>query len=351
MSGALGGLWRRRVKRGLISGGLKTANIISKLGAMPAARGFGAIFTLHHVRPHRPQIVEPNAHLEITPEFLDAAILQLADQGYEFLALEDIPKRLCQDTSRPFACFTLDDGYRNNRQYALPVFERHGVPFTIFVTKGFAERTHTIWWETVAKLLANVDELEFDFGEGCEHIDLRTPLNKLNGFDRFARFVEHGDEAEKVAALDNAVQSLGIEPLDITADLTMDTQELAELSRHSLVSLGGHTISHRALARLSASAAMHEMQHSINWLENVTGERPCTFAYPYGNSISVSEREEQISRELGMRVAVTTQPGTICEHSKLRPTVLPRISLNGYFQKAQYVSALASGIPFSLMRR
>ncbi|MFD1747351.1 polysaccharide deacetylase family protein [Rhizobium helianthi] len=350
MSAVLDALWRRRVKRGLIASGLQTAELMSKLGVMAGARGLGAIFTLHHVRPYQQQEADPNRHLEITPEFLETAICQLAADGYEFLPLEEVPNRLSQSAPRPFACFTLDDGYKNNRDHALPVFERHAVPFTIFATKGFAQRTHTIWWETVAKLLNSIDRMEFDFGQGPEQLDLRGELNKVEAFDRFARFVEQGNEAERVAALDNAVQGLGMEPLDITAALTMGERELVELAQHPLVSLGAHTVSHPALRRLSHSDALQEMEQSIEWLSGITGKRPQTFAYPYGNAISVSQREEQIAMELGISVAVTTQPGTLCVSTQNRMAALPRISLNGYYQKPHYVAALASGIPFSLMR-
>ncbi|HEX2148471.1 MAG TPA: polysaccharide deacetylase, partial [Pseudorhizobium sp.] len=64
-----------------------------------------------------------------------------------------------------------------------------------------------------------------------------------------------------------------------------------------------------------------------------------------------SARDVKIAEELGFSVAVTTQPGTLSQASLNNLTGLPRISLNGYFQRPRYVSALASGIPFALMRR
>ena len=91
MGQTLQATWRRRAKRLTISGGLEAAFLLRRAGAMKAARGRGAIFTLHHVRPHVPKIIAPNAHLEITPEFLDSAIRSLKAEGYRFVALTDIP--------------------------------------------------------------------------------------------------------------------------------------------------------------------------------------------------------------------------------------------------------------------
>jgi hypothetical protein len=127
------------VRKAAITGGLEASRLLSRLGAMRAARGRGAIFTLHHVRPHRPPPLDANGHLEITPDFLDAAIRRLKAEGYRFAALDDVPHLLAAaPDGPPFATFTLDDGYRDNAEHALPVFERHGVPFTVFVTKGFS---------------------------------------------------------------------------------------------------------------------------------------------------------------------------------------------------------------------
>jgi peptidoglycan/xylan/chitin deacetylase (PgdA/CDA1 family) len=348
MGGNLDAIWRRGVKRGLIAGGLETANLLARLGMMRQARGRGAIFTLHHVRPFRARRIEPNAHLEITPDFLDAAIRRLAEDGYDFIALSDVPERLAHPPEQPFACFTLDDGYRNNSVHALAVFERHQVPFTVFVNQGFANRSHTIWWETLAELLDAEDELRFDFGSGEQRLVLANTQQRLDAFDRFAMFIQMNDEQIAVDALDRLARRHGLEPLAITEALTMGHEDLMRLSRHPLASLGAHTVSHRALKRLSDEDAGAEMLRSAEWLEALTGQRPETIAYPYGTHAAVSEREQALAQALGFRVAVTTQPGTICERYRERLTGLPRISLNGYYQVPRYVSALASGIPFAL---
>src|SRR6218665_1235280 len=210
------------VKSTLITGGLETARIVKMAGLMKAARGRGAIFTLHHVRPRKTRAFDPNAHLEITPQFLDTAIATLKSEGYRFVALEDLPAALASSDPAPIAVFTLDDGYRNNLEPAAPVFPRHGVPFTVFATRGFFERTHSLWWETLADLLEPRDRLDFDFGNGPESLLIDTTARKQAAFDRFADFVNGRDEAEAVAAIDAAARAAGIDPLAITEKLTLD---------------------------------------------------------------------------------------------------------------------------------
>lgn len=343
-------LWRRDVKRRLVASGLDMAAALARAGMMPNARGRGAIFTLHHVRPKKTRPLEPSAHLEVTPDFLSDAIERLYAEGYEFIPLEEVPGRLAKPTRQPFAAFTLDDGYRNNAEYALPVFERHNTPFTVFVARGFAERTHSLWWETLAELLGRERELSFDFGAGPETLDLTSEARKFDAFDLFSDYVGSMDEATAVSRIDALARKHGIDPLKMTAELTMDASELKALTAHPLASLGAHTISHRAVARLSADEARDEMRQSADYVEAITGRRPQAIAYPYGTRHAVAERDYAIARDLGFTVAVTTQPGTLCEKYVGRTTGLPRISLNGYYQQPRYVSALASGIPFSLVR-
>src|SRR5262245_43732520 len=99
--------------------------------------GMGAIFMLHHVRLRgvAQHGFAPNAGLEITPHFLDAVIQHVAAKGYDLVSLSEAALRVKGElpSRRPFAVFTLDDGYEDNFVHAWPVFRRHSCPFTIFV--------------------------------------------------------------------------------------------------------------------------------------------------------------------------------------------------------------------------
>lgn len=344
---------RQGLKRAVITGGLEVAHLAERAGLMASARGMGAIFTLHHVRPKAPQVFDPNAHLEITPDFLDAAIGHLTEEGYQFVALADLPARLAiARAGERFAAFTLDDGYRNNAVHAQPVFTRHKVPFTVFVAPGFACKTHGIWWETLTELLRAAPHLDFDFGSGTVTLPLATPFQKQAAYERFAHFVHtHAEESAAIEKLDAAARAQGIDPLMISERLVMREPELKSLVLNPLATIGAHTVSHRALARLSDAEARREMDESAERIAAITGRRPDTFAYPYGDRAAVSPREHQLAKDLGFRVAVLTDPGTLSARSCDNPTALPRISLNGLYQKPKYVGALASGIPFRLMRR
>jgi len=341
------GQWKRRLKRIAIGSGLEAAWLASAAGLMKEARGRGVIFTLHHVRPHVAQPFEPNQHLEITPEFLDSTLRRLRRMGYRFVPLDAVPSLLSDpQDDRLFAAFTLDDGYRNNLIHALPVFERHQAPFTIFIAQGFAEGSHSIWWETLALLLNRENSIEFNFGRGRERLALDTLVRKWDAFDRLAEFIHRQDESRALAEVDALARRHGIEPLDITRELVMGPQELRKLSASPLASLGAHTISHRALARLPHAEARIEMEISADYVESITGIRPRTIAFPYGTKEATKGREAELAAKLGFAVAVTTQPGF---PAASQPTYMPRISLNGFYQRSRYVSALASGIPLKLL--
>ena len=337
-----------RFRHAAIRSGLEAASLARGLGLAPTAAG--AIFTLHHVRPRAPKPFEPNLHLEITPAFLDSAIRQLRQAGWRFVAADALPALLAGGQRGPFAAFTLDDGYRDNLEHALPVFLRHGVPFTVFVAKGFGERTHSIWWEVLADLIGHRDRVVFDFGQGEEPLRIDTGARKQAAFDRFAAFMHSAPEEEAAARIDALARRHGLEPLELTRALTMDAGELRRLAAHPLASLGAHTVSHRAIARLPEAEARREMRQSADYVAEISGTAPAAIAYPYGTQPACGPREATLAGEFGFVVGLTTRPGILKAGQQSETRLLPRLSLNGHYQKPRYALALASGLPTLLLR-
>src|SRR3954451_11296395 len=90
----------------------------------PIFAGVGAIFMLHHVRPRRDGAFQPNHHLEVEPEFLRAMLADLPSLDIDIVTMDEVHQRLSErNFERRFACFTFDDGYRDNRDHALPVMQ------------------------------------------------------------------------------------------------------------------------------------------------------------------------------------------------------------------------------------
>ncbi len=347
----MAGQLKQTIKRAVITGGLEVSFSLSRLGLLRTSRGRGVVFTLHHVRPAEPHPFQPNRHLDVTPDFLDAAIAALKSDGYRFIRLEDVPMALAEpDTAQPFAVFTLDDGFRDNAQHALSVFERHGVPFTIFVCKGLSERSHTMWWDTAAALIAKQKRLTLSLPAARIDVDCSTARAKQSAFDMVVGAVFSGNEAKSVGQLDAAAQAAGINPHALVAETVMDRDELRALAAHPLVSYGAHTVSHLALEALSDREILSELNESADYVADITGTRPVTFAYPYGDARSATPRTAGYAQWAGFQLAVTTRPGTLSPASLNAPQMLPRISLNGLYQKPRYVQALAAGIPSRLRK-
>jgi peptidoglycan/xylan/chitin deacetylase (PgdA/CDA1 family) len=86
-------------------------------------------------------------------------------------------------------------------------------------------------------------------------------------------------------------------------------------------------------------------------IEKKLGTRPLHFAYPLGDSPSAGPREFEIAQRLGFRSAVTTRPGLLFAEHAEHMTSLPRMSMNGAFQRLRYFDVLLSGAPTALRNR
>ena len=131
----------------------------------------------------------------------------------------------------------------------------------------------------------------------------------------------------------------------------MTWEELADLAREPLATIGAHTISHPALASLVEARMVSEIARGRDIIRDHLGTQPQHFAYPYGDPASAAAREFGAVRGLGFKTGVTTRKGVLFAGHRDHLAALPRISLNGDYQATRYVDLFLSGAPFALWNR
>jgi len=311
----------------------------------PILAGVGAIFMLHHVRPARDDMFQPNRHLEITPAFLREVLAHVRALGVDIVSMDEAHRRMSErDFARRFACFTFDDGYRDNRDHALPVMREHNAPLTVYVATDFADGTGRLWWAALERVIARADSIEIMRDGALVRIEARDALAKQDAFNQVHEWLRtlpnDADVQREISAL---CARHGIDDAAIARELCMSWDELRAFAADPLVTVGAHTISHCNLARESETGAQHQMRDSRSRIENELQKPALHFAYPYGDKPAAAAREFAMARALGFKTAVTTRPGMVFPENAAHMTALPRISLNGNYQNTRFLSVLTSG--------
>ncbi len=319
----------------------------------PLTGGLGAVLMLHHVRDGYVGKFSPNAHLTITPGFLDKTLASLRARNIDIVSLDEAVNRVNTGQSgRRFVVITFDDGYRDNAEIAAPILRKYDAPYTVFVATGLIEGTADLWWDILEQLILQQQGLMVKLAGRVEELDCSTIDAKNRSFATLLEYLStEVDEFEQRRWVKELAALYNIDIDALRKREMMTWSEVRKLAQDPLCTIGAHTIHHYALARLSAKDARNEIEQGARVLEAELGARPKHFAYPYGNPPAVGQREFDMIKELGFASAVTTRPGAVHLKHKTHLAALPRISLNGRFQRTRYTKTLLSGVPALLANR
>ena len=319
----------------------------------PLARGRGAILMFHHVRPARDDPFQPNALLEVTPGHLDRLLGLVRDLGFAIVPLDEVPDRLADrrgDAGR-FVALTFDDGYRDNRDHALPILKRHAAPWTMFVTSDYASGRGRLWWLELEEVVRRLDRIEVAMDGRTTVLPSRTAAEKKAAFAAAYRDLRQGPEERLRGTIAGWCEIAGLDGYRLVRDLCLDWDELAALSHEPGVTIGAHTVSHPMLAKHDAETARREIHDGRTEIETRLGLTVRHLAFPVGDPTSAGPREFALARDAGYRTAVTTRPGHLFPGHAAHLTALPRVSINGLHQTEAASRALMSGAPFLLWNR
>ena len=327
-------------RHALIRGALDALALSRAFRFLPQPReAAGFVVTLHHVRPASAAEFQPNALLAVTPDFLDRWVTHAIAKGWSFVSVDELCGGGGGTKRARRIAVTLDDGYRNNLEHALPVFRRHGVPFTIFVCPGFSDRTSELWWEALERIIASAETIPLDGDGPAESTPARSLVEKNAAFVRWREWlIADADEARQRHAIRALAEKYGLDLAALARELVMDWDEIRTIAADPLCTIGAHTMTHPALARLPQNEAFREMQESAERIASEIGKRPTTIAFPYGYAAAAGAREASLAEQAGFSASFTTRPGYVRRDGS--PHGLPRVSVNGLFQKERYLDVL-----------
>lgn len=333
-----------------------TLNVVRMSGLAPLADrlfgGIGAIMMLHRVGPRPEAVIGANRHLTIQPEFLDAVLTEIAARGYEFVTMDEAVERIRAPKSTRFVTFTADDAYRDNLTIALPIFEKHGAPLTIYVAPALIEGTVALWWDVLETIVSRRDSICLPTPRGPMIFDCATPADKFRANTEIHNYLTTElPEEEQFRVIRDLARDAGVDAEAPRRETLMDWNELRGIARHPLVTIGAHTVNHYNLMRLSEDKARREIADAADILAVELGAKPRHMAYPYGYPSAVGPREVTLAREAGYASAVTTRHGVLQHAHAGHLHALPRISVNGRYQRVQHVRTMLTGVTTVIANR
>jgi peptidoglycan/xylan/chitin deacetylase (PgdA/CDA1 family) len=282
----------------------------------------GAILMFHEVRAAQSAGLS-NA---TAARLLDYALRWLRRSNWQIVTLEEGLARVRAGTpSGRFAVLTFDDGYRDLVTCALPILERHGAPFTVYIPTGAVTRDLFCWWLGLRELVERSDTVVIDVMN--RRFDCSTLRAKRCALEHVGTWV--GADYRRAELLRPMLASSGMSFAQLNERYFLDQLQVAQLARHPLATIGGHATSHRALAILEIEEARREMRANREYLESVTQRPVRHFANPYGGRTACGDREAVLAAEVGFSSAVTTRHGHLACVQESNPFMLPRIAIDG----------------------
>ncbi len=266
----------------------------------PIYGGIGACFVLHRVLP--PALRDKytiNRGLAITPEYLERVIHYLQQKNCRFVSLDELCQVLesGQKPKHKLICLTIDDGYRDNMEFGLPVFQKHNIPFTIYVTNCFPEHTALLWWYWLEAHIAQHRHLILETPEALREFEWQSEEQGAAMFMEMRAAIMSIPKRYFAKTLKAAFGKTDEDIKTESAAVALTWDEVRQLSSEKLVNIGAHTMNHLSCRTLTDDELEYELGQSRQMLELKTGSQIEHFAFPYGGVGEAWIREYAVARK------------------------------------------------------
>ena len=317
-----------------------------------AARSGGraAIFMLH-------RFTEPGGSpTAFATDTLRTHLKWLRKEQYRLVGLETLVDELREGRPIPprTVVVTVDDGYADFLDLAVPIFVEFDCPATVFVVTDFLDGRHWPWWDRIkyAVLHTRLGRCQVGVNGTARQFAWSSTLQRESAADSITESLKYMPAAARDLAIQTLLAQLEVElPLKPTVDFAPMRWDQLRSAVSDLISAGPHTVTHPILAMEDSETATREIADSWVRLKQEIPSALPIFCYPNGDGGAFSDREIDVVEALGLKASVSTRRGYVAARD-YRPgpgtlrSPLPRLSLEGpthrFVQLASGVERLKS---------
>jgi len=297
--------------------------LTDRLFPQPAPTGGPAILMYHRIAD---ETFDPWG-LAVSPDsFADQVRWLAANRSILALAeFADLHRKgsLPQDA----VAITFDDGYASIIEDAAPILEKFGAAATVFVPADLIERGEQFWWDELEQIVLHHPRLSLDL-DGPVELGEQSPSDSRwapgsepqTPRQRAFLTVWQRLKSKTPEALGEAMASLKSHSASRASHRLLTRAELRR--RPALLDVGSHALTHPSLPALSQSEKAREISHSVARCEALSGTRPRTFAYPFGD---IDRESLDLVRDAGFDCACTTQHSFVTRRTD--PFSMPRLAV------------------------
>lgn len=257
------------------------------------------------------------ADLETDPQLLAVSLknfeeqMQYLKENYPILRFEDDWGKV----EKPSVVITFDDGYLDNYLNAKPILEKYQIPATIFVASGNIGSDKEFWWDDLERIILLNNHLpeqyKVETSQGSLLMNFRGSKSIFESYMKLHPLLKSVQVEEREAVIQELENNLKPNLSYRALYRTMNETELREMDQSPYITLGGHTVSHTALAIQSAEVQEEEIFSSKARLESIMGHEITTFSYPFGGKNDYTKETVRIVREAGYKKVASNFPGQI----------------------------------------
>jgi peptidoglycan/xylan/chitin deacetylase (PgdA/CDA1 family) len=294
---------------------------------------------LHRVADQNPARLKANENMKVSPDYLESFILDSKAKGYAFISLNELTEAM-EERRFPSRSIilTLDDGYRDNIIHGLPLFRKHQIPFTVYLSTFFIESRELPWWYLLEKLLLEKSQIIWS----GDIYDVTSTSSKERLFMKLRQIIL--EDFEGSASGINFLCRENEFSTKPEEDLFLSWADIVELATEPLADVGNHGHSHLNLIRASDATVQKEFSAANELIYSHTGRYPRHYCFPYG---LYDSRALDVLRNSGAVTCATSAGGAIQKSSSTDLLFeLPRFMLT----EGMYIDDLLSDMTYLYFR-